>query len=166
MQTYLPRVADVVTILVGIALLAVISTRLLGEDPLSLPQPNNELVGQDIDALGSIDFSAAARSLIMVLRSDCVFCQDSMPFYRRLVAEDRGDAQIVVAAPPHDTSIVDYLASESVTPDSIIFLESGVLPVQGTPTLLMVDRDGVVTHAWLGLLNSDREADVIEILFD
>ena len=163
-MAYLPRVADAVTILVGIAMLAVISTRLLGENRLSLAQ--DELVGKEIDTLGRIDFSVATRSLVMVLQSDCVFCQDSMPFYRRLVAADRGDAQIVVAAPPYDTGIRDYLASESVTPDSVVFLESGVLPVRGTPTLLMVDRDGVVTDAWIGLLDAEGEADVIEALFD
>lgn len=166
MRTYLPRVADAVTVLVGIAILAVISTRHFGENPSSLPQPRDELVGTEIDSLGRIDFAVATRSLVMALRSDCIFCQDSMPFYRRLVAADRGDAQIVVAAPAHDVGIGDYLASESVTPDSVVLVESGVLPVQGTPTLLVVDRDGVVTHAWLGLLDAEREAEVVEALFD
>ncbi len=89
-----------------------------------------------------------------------------MPFYRRLVVVDRGDTQIVVVAPPRDAGVIgDYLASEGVAPDSVVFLGSGLLPVGGTPTLLMVDRDGVVTNAWIGLLDNEREAEVIDALF-
>lgn len=167
MEISLPRVADAVTVLVGIALLVALPTSLLREDPLSPNLLEASVVGERIDPLGEVDFSTTTRSLVMVLQSDCVFCQESMPFYRRLVAADRSDAQIVVVAPPRDAGIIgDYLASEGVTPDSVVFVGSGVLPISGTPTLLLVDRDGVVTNAWIGLLSEEREAEVTDALFD
>ena len=76
-----------------------------------------------------------------------------MPFTEPLAAVDEEE--------PHP-----YLASEDVTPDSVVFVDDGVLPVSGTPTLLMVDRDGVVTNAWIGLLSEERKAEVIDALFD
>ena len=100
-----------------------------------------------------------------MLQSECGYCQQSIPFYRRLLEHDTADVQIVVAAPPHDTGIEDYLASEWVNPDAVVFVEGGVLPVSGTPTLLLVDSEGLVTHAWIGLLDAGREAEVIDALF-
>ena len=162
MKVNLPRVADAVTIAVGIAVLAVILTRA----PQTVPDDwLASVIGEEL-VLEGVDFSVAPRSLVMVLRSDCVFCRDSMPFYRRLVAADRGDAQIVVAAPPYDTNISDYLASESVVPDSVVLVAADALPVRGTPTLMIADRDGVVTDAWVGQLGPEHEADVVEALFD
>lgn len=61
-------------------------------------------------------------------------------------------------------STVDSIRSP-IDPDAVVFVEGGVLPVSGTPTLLLVDSEGLVTHAWIGLLDAGREADVIEALF-
>ena len=116
-------------------------------------------------AATGIDYSAGDRNLVMALQSDCPFCQESMPFYRRLLERDTADVQIVVVAPPQDTNINDYLASEGVYPDSIVFVAPGVLPVSGTPTLLLVNGEGLVTRAWIGVLSPEREAEVIDALF-
>ena len=130
------------------------------------PAFGQEAVGTSLDggAIG-IDFAEPRATLIMVLASDCPFCQESMPFYRRLLSHDRARVQVVVAAPVRDAGMGDYLASESVTPDAQVFVEAGILPVGGTPTLLVVDSEGVVTHAWVGLLDAEREADVLGVLF-
>ena len=101
----------------------------------------------------------------MVLQSDCGFCQESMPFYRRLLERDHEDLGIVVAAPPSDRVIGDYLASEGVNPDSIVFVDLSELSVPGTPTLLLADDEGQVMRAWVGLLNAEREAELIATVF-
>lgn len=117
------------------------------------------------DQSTGIDFAEGKQTLIMVLQSDCTFCHQSMSFYRRLLEHDRNDVQIVVAAPPHDSGLGDYLTSESIEPDSVVFVDSGVIPATGTPTLLLVDGDGLVMHTWIGLLNAERETEVFEALF-
>ena len=57
----------------------------------------------------------------MALSEDRVFCRDSMPFYRQLLAQDTDAVQIVVAARPHETGLRDYLTSERVIPDAFIW---------------------------------------------
>lgn len=111
-----------------------------------------------------VDFGKARQTLIMALRSDCVFCRESMPFYRRLIESGPTDVQIVVAAPTRDASINDHLASEGVKPDSVVLVRRGVLPVAGTPTLLLLDRRGVIIDAWAGRLNDERETEVLGAL--
>ena len=98
----------------------------------------------------------------MALASDCPFCDQSTPFYRRLVDGESANAQIVVAAQSGDTAISRYLSEHDISPDGIVLVEPGVLPVMGTPTLLLVDDTGVVKDAWIGRLTPDREAEVID----
>ncbi len=121
--------------------------------------------GVDSAPPGGEPEGAAAKTLVMALDSDCVFCQQSMPFYRSLLEADRTDTQIVVATSPDDSAIIDYLSTERVDPDTVAFVEPGTLPVPGTPTLLLVDDQGLITHAWVGLLDDYREAEVISSIF-
>jgi len=155
MDRWLQRAADVVAIVVGLVLVAVVvSPFLAGDDRPTIPID----VRLDID----VDFVSHSRTLVMALDSECVFCAESMPFYRRLVGIARPSVQIVVAALPSDTGIKAYLASEGLKPDDIVFVSEGdVLPVTGTPTLLLADHNGVVTHAWVGLLSAAGEAEVV-----
>ncbi len=163
----LRRLTDIVVLLLGVCLLVVLVGRYVPFTFRTWQVPDTYLSEVFVDAsLSGIDFSVAQKTLILVLQSDCVFCQESMPFYRRLLS-DRGvtDVQVVAAAPPYDTRIGEYLVSEGVTVDSVVFVESGVLPVSGAPTLLMVDSKGLVTHAWLGLLNAEHESEVMSVAF-
>ena len=165
MPNYIPRIADAITILAGVAVLVLLVIHVSGDAPIdpteTLGRLESEIVGRRINGAEL----APSRTLVMALRSDCVFCQESMPFYRRLLERDRAGVRIVVAAPRDDTGIGDYLESEGTKPDSIVFVEPDALPVSGTPTLLYVDDEGLITHAWIGLLNAAREREVFDALW-
>lgn len=158
----LQTVGDLLTVVVSIAVLGVLGARFLAPSTTSATGPTDVRLGGP--ALG-VDFTVSSKTLIMALRSDCGFCQESMPFYRQLLAHDRDGLQVVVASPIGDTKIHNYLDSERVMPDDVVFVAAGILPVSGTPTLLAVDSEGLVTHSWLGLLDAEREADVLDVLF-
>ena len=112
-----------------------------------------------------IDFSAAARTLLVALQRPCRFCDDSMPFYRRLAsrAAGRNDVRIVVVAPPRNHGIGDYLESRGFEPDAVVLAER--FPVPGTPSLLAVDAEGSLMHMWAGLLDASQEAEVLDVIF-
>ena len=38
-------------------------------------------------------------------------------------------------------------------------------PVRGTPSVMVVDAEGSLTHTWAGLIEADQEAEVLEVLF-
>lgn len=168
MDRVLGLLADALIVVVAVVVLGVIGIRytsFLGT-PTDFRTPGAQAVGERLDSVTvGIDFGAGAKTLVMALDSDCVFCQQSMPFYRRLLEADRADTQIVVATSPDDRAIIDYLATERVNPDTVVFVEPGTLPVPGTPTLLLVDDQGLITHAWVGLLDDYREAEVISSIF-
>lgn len=155
----LQTAADGVTVVAGLATLVVIASIVW---PAAVSEPFEDV---RIDESVGIDFSLEPRTLIAVLQSGCGYCQESAPFYRRLLERDTAGIQVVVAAPSDDAGIGDYLASANIEPDAVVLVTRGQLPVPSTPTLLLVDGAGVVTHAWVGLLSAEREADLLDVLF-
>lgn len=150
----LSRMADGLTIAVAVVILGVIGARFISGE--RVPVVDTTIDGQAV----GVDFGAARQTLIIVLQSDCPYCERSRPFYERLPRDT--SAQIVIAAPLGDTDIESY--RELIEPDELVFVESSVLPVGGTPTLLLVDSEGRVDAAWIGLLDSEREAEVMDAL--
>jgi hypothetical protein len=122
-------------------------------------------------ALG-VDFAKATHTLILVIQQDCIYCTNSMPFYRRLIQErtlrQAQSLQIVIAAPwrDRDTDIDSYLASEKIQPDAVIFPSAADIPVRMTPTLLLADSTGAIIKAWPGFLSSAVEQEVRGAIFD
>ena len=159
-------VADVVTICVGLVVAGALIFRPAPSInlPVELLEEQASATGQYLEIEG-IDWSVGTHTLVMSLDSECVFCGESMPFYRRVQEHDRADVQIVVTAPFFDTAIHDYLALQEIKPDSVVLLQPEDFLESGTPTLLLVDSEGLVTHAWIGLLDPNREEEVLEVVF-
>ena len=133
--------------------------------PPVTPVDAYRVVTTELRESGDIDFSAAARTLLLALQRPCRFCDDSVPFYRRLAARaaGRSDVRIVVVAPPRNRRIGDYLESRGFEPNAVVLAER--FPVRGTPSLLAVDAEGSLTHMWAGLLDASQEADVLDVVF-
>lgn len=125
-------------------------------------------VGEAIDPVRGVDFAAARITLVMVLREDCHFCQESLPFYRQL-SEARSrtpnpDLRVVVASTDSPTALSTYLESKEVRVDQVATVEQGGLKVPGTPSLLLVDRAGKVTRIWRGRLAERQQKEVLQSL--
>lgn len=149
MKPRLQWAADAATAVVAVVVVAVLGARFFDRGG----PPDAQLDGQAI----GIDFAAAEHTLVMVLRSDCTFCEQSKPFYARL-GESRA-VQIAIAAPPGDGGIAGY--ASILAADVVVFPTRETLPVSSTPSLLLVDREGVVEAAWMGLLDARREDEVL-----
>lgn len=125
-------------------------------------------VGDIIDPVAGVDFRAGGSTLLMVVRENCHFCQDSLPFYRQLSdarARHPNPALRVVAASTdsHD-ALSAYLQLKGVRVDQVSTIESGTLKVPGTPTLLLVDQAGRILNIWRGKLPDRQEKEVLRTL--
>ncbi len=117
----------------------------------------------DLGAFG-VDFSKAELTLIFALQRDCRYCQQSLPFYRRLVASSRqhsASVQFAVASPPEDSEIRAYLASHGIVPDVFVTLIASEVPVRSTPTLFLSNQEGTLVGVWLGVLSEVQERELM-----
>jgi thiol-disulfide isomerase/thioredoxin len=106
-----------------------------------------------------------ARSVVLALSTRCHYCSEEAPFYRRLAdsAASHG-VQLVAVFPEAVEEGRKYLDGLGVAVGRIEQAHAVLRLVKGTPTVLIVDRDGKVEQSWRGQLRSDREAQVLAAL--
>jgi peroxiredoxin len=116
-------------------------------------------------ALKSVDWQASEKNLVFAVSTTCHFCTESAGFYRRLVEECKQQHVRTIAVLPQPfAESAAYLKGEGVTVDEIRQATLSDLEISGTPTLLLLDRSGVVKQVWFGKLQAEREGDVVTAL--
>jgi hypothetical protein len=120
--------------------------------------------GRTLPALPGYRWADHEKTLVLAIRKGCHFCQDSLPFYKRLSELEKSNtlhAHLLAVMPDDPASGVAALQSGGVIAQGIFNQPLNSIQVSGTPTLLLLDRNGRVVKAWVGELTSQREREVI-----
>jgi hypothetical protein len=109
-----------------------------------------------------VDWSASRQTLVLALSTTCRFCSDSAPFYQRLAQEREKNPNLrLVALFPQATSVSrSYLQELGVNVDDVKQSTFESFGVNGTPTLILVNNQGIVEESWRGRLIPEKEAEV------
>lgn len=121
--------------------------------------PTQSVVGSHL-SVPELDWSGYRATVVLALSTACHFCTESAPFYRQLAALRHGNPNlglIAVLLQPVEQS-TKYLSDEQVSVNRVLSLPLETLKVGGTPTMLLVGRDGVVLKAWVGRLDEGTQA--------
>jgi len=164
----LQMLAHLATILIAILLGIAVTQQYRLAELTRYPEPAAFVpvqVGSKL-AVPGIDWSKNERTLLMALSRGCHFCSASAPFYKRLTQELSGlkDISLVAAFPQSVDDARNYLTTLGVSIADVRQLRLDSLGVLGTPTLIMVNREGVVISAWRGQLSPDKEDEVFNQL--
>ena len=76
------------------------------------PLPASVKVGDQLPSLPRYDWNAHDRTLVLALKDGCRFCEESIPFYRKLAELERSnqiDAHLI-AVFPDDPAASSWLA--------------------------------------------------------
>ncbi len=114
--------------------------------------------------LENINWKENKKTLVLFISTTCRYCTESAPFYQRLVKENRGNVKLVAVFPQPVEEAIEYLSSNSVEIPDVRNASLMSLGLRGTPTLLLVDENGVVSEYWRGKLTPAREANVLSKL--
>ncbi len=162
-------VASIITCIVvtGFALLVVADLIRNGSGPQTAPRADRRppLTAESLASL-DLDWKASDRTLLLALHKGCGYCRDSAPFYRRLAQTVAAGASAkLVAVLPHELGVSrEYLSGADIPVAEVRQAELGTLGIRGTPTLVLVNREGMVTDTWVGKLSSAQESEVLERL--
>lgn len=121
-------------------------------------------VGEQLPALSSIDYRQSQQTFLLVVREQCRYCQESIPFYQKLapaVQRTNGGSRLIVASSDSEEVTRAFLASNNIVADQIVHTSSGALKVPGTPTVIVAAADGTVKHVWVGRLDNVQESAVL-----
>ena len=87
---------------------------------------------------------------------------------RRVLPETRsgespgeGSLRLIAVFPQEVRQGQTYLNQLGVAVDEVRQFQMGAIGVRGTPTLILVDNQGVVKESWIGKLPEAKEADVM-----
>jgi hypothetical protein len=164
MKAKIEVVANVLVIL-----LAVVIGSVYLRDRLSVhgSAPNEVKAGDRLPRLAGWDWSAHDRSLVLVLKKGCHFCEDSAPFYQRLAAHQRAEAKdvaIVAVFPDNPDAVREAVQTDGLVVHVLPGVPLEILKVSATPSVLLVDKSGTVLNAWIGMLSPKQELEVMRAL--
>lgn len=131
--------------------------------------PPQAEVGEQFDQLRQVVPAGSQKALVVALSPTCGFCNESMPFYKRLIDErnQKGSGVKIIAAVPAEEVKAEEakkFAEVGAQPDSLVTMDFASIKVPGTPTILLVDNQGKVLDVWVGKQDSGGEEKIIETL--
>jgi thiol-disulfide isomerase/thioredoxin len=112
--------------------------------------------GTAAPAIPGVDYSQSDRTLVLFLSTHCKYCQMSVPFYRDLtvsLAHDASKAQsrrLVAVFPDAKEEVEKFKVKEALTIASVPDIPLDGVKIQGTPTILLVSKNGRVLQVWHG----------------
>jgi hypothetical protein len=158
----LEAIANVTMILVALATGYVA----LGKYIVSYRMPRWVMAGDRLAKIPNLDWKQHRHTLVLVLNAGCLFCERSAPFYQMLAdvqAARRNDLGLVAVFPNEGEAVRQFMTRVGLHIASLTGVPLGTLRVSGTPTLMLVDKDGRVERAWIGTLTPSEQLDLLRV---
>lgn len=116
-------------------------------------------------SLAGVDWTKSGRTLVLALSTTCHFCSESAEFYKKVLPEAINHGVPVVAVLPQPTAEGrSYLDGLGVHVQDILQTPLTAVDTAGTPTILVIDRGGKISKAWVGKLAPQQESQVLASL--
>ncbi len=117
-------------------------------------------------SLPGVEWGSYERSFLFVLSTRCHFCSESAPLYRQIasIARERGNIRLIAALPQESAEAAQYLQDLRLSVDKLVQVQPMVIGARGTPTLVLLDRTGVVQDTWFGRLSPVMERELFAIV--
>jgi hypothetical protein len=78
-----------------------------------------------------------------------------------VIRKKQGTTRLIAVLPQSVDAGRKYMADLGIAVDEVRQAPPSSLGVRGTPTLILVNKDGVVTISWVGRLKPEKELEVI-----
>ncbi len=123
--------------------------------------------GQILAAPPQVDYSGAAQTLLIAMNTNCHFCTESIPFYNELTKSQQARStttRIIALFPNEANEVKHYLQQNHLQMEIATRVNFRALNVNGTPTVILVDKHGKIIDFWTGKLSNEIEQQVISAI--
>jgi hypothetical protein len=120
--------------------------------------------GERAEPIAGVHYDGARQTIVLYVKSTCPYCTNSMPFYGRLraVAETVAGTRMIAVSSESADQLARYLDAHNLHVDQLIGGFTG--HALGTPTVVLVDRAGVIRGSWFGQQRTDGESAILAAL--
>lgn len=120
--------------------------------------------GDVLPAVEDLDWGVSEKTLVLAFSSRCLYCIESLPFYKRLGEIEPVSSQLVALTREPAETGVEFFSEADVDLTVLPNADLSRLGVRGTPTLMLVDNSGTVLDVWRGRLTPDQEETILASL--
>jgi len=121
--------------------------------------------GAHIDDFGELGLDRSPRTLILITKSNCPFCNKSLSFYRKIAAIAALNNVRLISVTPEDPAInKSYLTVNNIEVSEVLPSSETTVTFTGTPTLILIAQSGDVIQSWTGLLSESQQNAVVASL--
>lgn len=157
--------ANVLIVIVAVLLIGLLVQRYFFSSPVSDQSARVQpTLGKKVN-LTDVNFSETPKTVVLALQTTCHFCNESAPFYKRMLEETKGkNIKFVAVFPTKVEDSTKHLAELGITGFEVKQAPISQLDASGTPTFIVVNSEGKVISFWVGMLPRDKESEVINQL--
>jgi hypothetical protein len=145
----------------------VLSTLLVKKFFLRPTQDSNYRIATDARLIiKGVNWADSNRTVLLVLGKDCKYCSESAEFYRRLAAgiTTQTNTRLMALFSEKESEAETYLKQLDLPIRELRYVSLSSLGIKSVPTVVLLDRNGVVTDLWVGKLSPLKEADLMSKL--
>lgn len=122
------------------------------------------VVGSKLN-VSDVNFSIQPKTLVLALQAGCRFCNESAPFYKRIIENSQNkNVNLIAIFPTNIEESKRYLNELGLNSLEVKRSPLDNIQVSGTPTLILTNEEGEITDYWVGKLPPDKETEVINKL--
>jgi hypothetical protein len=113
------------------------------------------------------EYSSSPQTLVIALNPQCSFCNESLPFYNRLVKSHNSTdiaPHIIGVSQAPLSEVKQYLQQNHLDIDVAAGVNLSSLNVTATPTMILVNSKGTILNFWVGKLSISGEQEVFKAL--
>jgi thioredoxin-related protein len=106
------------------------------------------------------NFNNSNKTLIIVLSTSCKFCNESVPFYKKLaknISLAEKNLNLVSIFREDKIFVENYLSKYDLQIATISSVDFNEIDVSGTPTLILMDEQKRIVETWRGRLDTAQE---------
>ena len=109
--------------------------------------------------INEVNWSDNEMTLVFALSTQCHYCNESAEFFKRTIniISKQPKAGFMAIFPQDENAARDYLSRQGVSIPRIRSLNPSSIGIRGTPTLLLVDRLGIIRRIWEGRVMPEKE---------
>lgn len=165
-KTGLETAINIAILLAAVAALAIFVANMF----IKKPSPNLRLgleKGKQLAPVPNIDYGSSTETLLIAMSTNCLYCRESLSFYRQLIetnSRSNSGVHIVALFPNNEKEAVDYVQQNQMNVDIVASVNFSPLKIAGTPTMILVNKNGDVKDFWVGKLSSNEEQKLVDAL--
>lgn len=162
-KKHLEVATNIAVLLVAVVVLITFAWKFLAGSPKPKLQSGLQK-GVAFKQLSGIPYGDSPQTLFIAMSTKCHYCDESVPFYKHLVEIQRGNSttRLIALFPNTQSEVNQYVKDRQLDLNTIAAVDFNALNVSGTPTMILIDRNGKILDFWVGKLLEGDQLQVVK----